>query len=62
MAMDAPPNAHVPSNGIAKLAVYMRCSMNGCTLPVMGSVTKLAWWCEWYALYSVWWCNKRWSQ
>ena len=31
--------------------------MNGCTDPVIGSVTKLAWWCEWYALYSVWWCN-----
>ena len=27
--------------------------MNGCTLPVMGSVTKLAWWCEWCAVQRV---------
>ena len=32
------------------MAVYMMCSMKGCTEPVMGSVTKDAWWCEWYQL------------
>lgn len=33
MAMLAPPQAHVPSSGTAKLAVYIRCSANGCTEP-----------------------------
>ena len=33
MAQLAPPQAQVPNNGIAKLAVYTRCSANGCTEP-----------------------------
>ena len=40
--MEPPPSAHVPMSGMAKFAVYIKCSMNGCTLPVIGSVTKLA--------------------
>merc|ERR1711935_668044 len=28
--IDAPLHIHVPNNGIAKLAVYIMCSMNGC--------------------------------
>lgn len=62
MAQEAPPQAHVPSSGTAKLAVYTRCSANGCTLPVIGSDTKDAWWCEWYRLYSGCQCNARCTQ
>jgi hypothetical protein len=34
MPIDAPPKAQVPRKGIAKIAVYIRCSANGCTDPV----------------------------
>jgi len=40
MAMLAPPTAHVPSRGMAKFAVYIRCSMKGWADPEIGSVTK----------------------
>jgi hypothetical protein len=36
----------VPMRGMAKFAVYMRCSRKGCTDPVMASGTNEAWWCE----------------
>ena len=54
MAMQPPPSAHAPTSGMAKVAVYTKCSAKGCTEPVMGSVTKEAWWWEWYMAYRLW--------
>lgn len=35
-----PPMKKGPNSGIAKTAVYIKCSINGCTDPVIGSVTN----------------------
>jgi hypothetical protein len=51
-----PPMKKGPNNGIAKTAVYIKCSMNGCTDPVIGSVTNAVhidgwwWWGREYVL------------